>query len=376
MTAGYLRPTKAKIDCKAIFHNVQTEKERLNKETELFAVVKANGYGHGAVEVANIAKQAGATGFCVAILDEALELRSAGITDPILVLGMVDPGHIGYLLKENLTCAAISPEWLEAVIKNWPSDNKSKLKIHAKIDSGMGRVGLRSAEEINQFLEIIEAHPEFDLEGIFTHFSKADSSDKSYFELQQARFSKALSLFPKALSYVHTSNSATALWHDHWQSNLVRFGAAMYGLNPSGRELTPPYELKQAMTLETELVQVKKLEAEEGISYGATYYTESEEWIGTLPIGYADGLTRNFQGFKVLVDGEACPIVGRICMDQCMVKLPREYPVGTKVVIFGDDEKGNSISFQDAAEYIGTINYEIPCVLSERVPLVYVNECD
>lgn len=376
MAVGYLRPTKGVVNCQAIYNNIKAEQQHIKNNAEIYAVVKANGYGHGAVKVAEVAKKAGATGFCVSILDEALELREAGFKEPILILGVVDPRYVYHVIKEELSCAAISLEWLEAVLKEWPKEEIGKLAIHVKIDTGMGRLGLRTEKEMTEVLEFLKKHPQFYLEGLFTHFSKADSADEEHFKLQQDRFSKAVSIFPKDIPYIHTSNSATALWHDNWQSNLIRLGASMYGINPSGKELDTPYEIEQAMSVITEIVQVKQVPKGEAISYGATYYTSEEEWIGTLPIGYADGFTRAFQDFEVLVDGKRCPIVGRVCMDQCMIKLPNSYPVGTKVVIFGHDRKGNSISFQEAAEYIGTINYEIPCVLSERVPLVYVNECD
>lgn len=373
MATGFLRPTQRVVDCQALYHNVAEEIKLLPQGTELFAVVKANGYGHGAVKVAEIAKKAGATGFCVSILDEALELREAGFTEPILVLGVVEPCYLTVAVEHNIAVTAASLSWLQYASQLLQEDRIGQLTIHLKIDTGMGRLGLRTAEEISEVVRFLSDHSEFELEGVFTHFAKADSKDTDYFEKQNNRFAQALALLPNDIRYVHTANSATALWHEQNNCNLIRFGAAMYGLNPSGRELVAPFDLKQAMTLETEVVHIKQLPANESISYGATYTTTQEEWIATLPIGYADGLTRDFQGFTVLVGDKLVPIVGRVCMDQCMVRLNEPVPLGEKVIIFGNqDDQAND--FQVGAEYAGTINYEIPCMLSERVPLVYVNE--
>jgi len=377
MAIGITRPTRAIVDCQAIYENVKNEMKQYDDNTELFAVVKANGYGHGAIQVAEAARAGGATGFCVALLDEALELREAGFKEPILILGLVSADYLDVVTKYKLSVMAFSNLWLEqARLAHQKKECLQPVKIHVKIDSGMGRIGLRTTLEMEQALQLIEENPEvFELEGICTHFAKADTADTDYFHLQQTRFSQALDLFPtKDIRYIHTANSATALWHDHWQSNLVRFGIAMYGQNPSGRELTAPYELKPALSLETELIQVKKLVAGEHVGYGAEYEVSAPqgEWIGTIPLGYADGFIRAYKGFKVLVNGEWCQIVGRVCMDQCMIRLNREVTVGTKVTIFG--ENGNEYSsIQAAADYLGTIAYEVTCLLGERIPREYVN---
>lgn len=374
MTIGFLRPTKAVVDCQALYHNIKNEMATIRDGAEIFAVVKANGYGHGAVKVAEIARKAGASGFCVSLLDEALELREAGFHEPILVLGIVDPKHVAILAQERISTTAASLEWLEEASHYWHKfECHSPVLLHVKIDTGMGRLGFVEEVDMLAAIDFIDSHPEFVMEGLFTHFAKADATDNSYFELQQERFRKALAIFPTNIRYIHTSNSATALWHDHWQSNMIRLGVEMYGLNPSGTELESPFELKQAMSLVSSLVQVKRLKKGERISYGADYQTQQDEWIGTLPIGYADGFIRHFQGFQVLVDGHYAEIVGRVCMDQCMIRLPYLLPVGTKVTIFGKD--GELVnSFQDGAEYVDTINYELPCILSERVPRIYIND--
>lgn len=374
MTIGFLRPTKAVVNCQALYHNIKNELATIDDGAEVFAVVKANGYGHGAVKVAEVAKKAGATGFCVSLLDEALELRQAGFQEPILVLGIVDPKHVAILAQERISTTVASLEWLEQASYYWHQfECQNQVLIHVKIDTGMGRLGFIEEVDMRAAIAFIETHSELVMEGLFTHFAKADSKDNRYFELQQERFRKALAIFPRDIRYIHTSNSATALWHGHWRSNMIRLGVEMYGLNPSGKELDSPFELEQAMSLVSSLVHVKRLKKGERVSYGAEYEAQQDEWIGTLPIGYADGFIRHFSGFNVLVDGHRAEIVGRVCMDQCMIRLPYALPVGTKVTIFGKD--GELVNtFQDGAEYVDTINYELPCLLSERVPRVYINE--
>lgn len=367
MIPSNFRPSKIVVNLDAIAYNIQEELKRLGEGKEIFAVVKANGYGHGAVEVAKRAVTAGATGLCVSNLNEALELRQAGIIEPVLVLSYISLDQLNLALEYDITLTAPSVAW----IKELAEVAKKQVKVHLKIDTGMGRIGLYGTEEMQEAKTIIDSNENIYLEGLFTHFSTADTVDTTHFEEQQERFVEALEIFGRDIKYIHTSNSATALWHDAWESNLIRFGDAMYGMNPSGNELTEPYPLKQALTLESKIIHVKELNKGEKIGYGATYETPESEWIGTLPIGYADGLIRRFQGYEVLVEGERAPIVGRVCMDQCMIKLPKKLPVGTKVTIFGENN-GLYNSVQSGAEYVETINYEVTCGLTDRLPRVYI----
>ncbi|HCM88271.1 MULTISPECIES: alanine racemase [Vagococcus] len=367
MIPSTYRSSRLKINLDAIDFNIKEEIKRLNSSQTLYAVVKANGYGHGAVATAKTAIKAGARGLCVSNLNEALELREAEIKEPIIVLSYVEIEYINKAIQHDITLTATSLEWLMLLDKKV----KSPIKIHLKIDTGMGRIGLREESEMKEAKKILENNPLIEFEGIFTHFSKADSQDFSYVELQKKRFVNALDIFGREMKYIHTSNSATALWHGAWESNLIRFGDAMYGMNPSGNELEEPFKLKQALSLETKIIHIKKLPRGEKIGYGATYETLESEWIATLPIGYADGLVRDFQGFHVLVDGKKCPIVGRICMDQCMIRLDQEYKTGTIVTIFGEN-KGTFNSIQSGAEFVKTINYEITCGLTDRLPRIYI----
>ncbi|MEI5994615.1 alanine racemase [Candidatus Enterococcus mansonii] len=371
MAVGWHRPTKLVIDTQAIMDNVSNEIKRMPQGTELFAVVKANGYGHGAVQTAKAARMAGATGFCVAMLDEAIELREAGIVEPILILSVVDVSYIDLLLKYDLSVTAATQEWLEKAIKQL-SVIKAELplKIHIKVDTGMGRIGFTTPIATKQAVALVQSTEGLIWEGLFTHFSTADEKDDRYFEKQNSRFKEVVAEFAELPKYVHVSNSAAALWHPDSIGNMIRFGIAMYGLNPSGNHLPEVYPLKPALSLESKLIQVKELPANEGIGYGNTYTTTETEWIGTVPIGYADGWLRHLQGFSVLVNGKKCEIVGRICMDQCMIRLPEETAVGTKVTLIGQ-EQGTEISMQMVADKLETIHYEVACTFSQRMPREY-----
>ena len=237
----------------------------------------------------------------------------------------------------------------------------------------MGRIGFQTPAELAQAVAALrQSKSPFDFEGIFTHFATADQADDTYFTHQLNQWKKLIAAVDELPKYVHVSNSATSLWHQACNGNMVRFGVALYGLNPSGRELSTPYPLHPALSLTAQLTFVKRLARGKSVSYGATYTADQDEWIGTVPIGYADGYERRLQGFHVLVDGEFCEIVGRVCMDQLMVRLPHEVPVGAKVTLVGTDGD-NTITLQDIADYCGTIHYEIACGLATRVPRVYVD---
>ncbi len=367
MAVSYHRPTKIIVDLEAIQQNIANEIKH-SQGKEIFAVVKANGYGHGAVPVAKAALASGAAGLCVATIDEAVELREHGLTAPILILGVVDLSGLAIACEYQLAVPAATLEWLQeaaAVLQG----HAEPLKVHLAVDTGMGRIGFLTAEEVVAAAAFVDAQEVFCWEGIFTHFSTADQEDAVYWEQQNQRFKTILSALPQLPPYVHVSNSATALWHEDL-GNMVRYGIALYGLNPSGRELVESYPLQPALSLVSELIHVKKLPAGEGIGYGKTYETPQEEWIGTVPIGYADGYIRKMQGFYVLVAGQRCEIVGRVCMDQLMIRLPQKFAVGTRVTLVGQDN-GEEITLQDVADHLDTIHYEVACLFSERVPREY-----
>lgn len=364
---GQHRPTIAHINLAAIKHNIQAELRRTKPGTEMFAVIKANGYGHGLVEMARTTLAAGATGLCVAILDEALALREAGITAPILVLGITPVSWAQLACKQDIALTVGDQQWLTDAA---PMLN-GQLRVHLALDTGMGRIGFQKPTELADGLTVLTQYSnKFNFEGVFTHFATADEADHRYFDHQVQRWQAMMAVLPQRPRYVHVSNTATSLWHEACNGNMIRFGVGIYGLNPSGGSLTSPYPLEPALRLTTRLAFVKRLAAGDSVSYGATYTAKQDEWIGTLPIGYADGYPRRMQGFYVLVDGQRCEIVGRVCMDQLMVRLPHEYPVETLVTLIGQDG-AETITMQDIASYAGTIHYEIATNLNMRIQRVY-----
>ncbi|WYP28488.1 alanine racemase [Alkalihalobacillus sp. FSL W8-0930] len=375
---SYYRDTWVEVNLSAIEQNVRSLAHVYqNQQTTIMAVVKADGYGHGAVPVAKAAIASGATYLGVAILDEALELREAGITEPILVLGRVRPTDAAVAAKHHIAVTVFAKEWL--VSAKDLLDPSNPLTIHVKCDTGMGRLGITDSLEVKEMALIIRESNTFHLEGMFTHFATADELDTTYYQEQFQQFQQYIQQVEEenlSIPLIHCANSAAALRFPGRAFNMVRFGISMYGLSPSPEiQDQLPFPLEPAFELKTRLAQVKKLVGGKAISYGATYVTETDEWIGTLPIGYADGWIRahSTNGGTVLVDGEELPFVGRICMDQCMIRLNSIKEEGTIVTLIGQDH-GKEISMDTVARRLDTINYEIPCIISKRVPRHYFKD--
>lgn len=392
------RPTQAIIDLNAIKHNIQLLKDRLSSEQQVYATVKANAYGHGGVAVSQAALEAGANGLAVATVDEGIELRKNGLSRvPILVLGLTDPYGIAEILHYNLTITVSDAVFFDKAYQQLKLMGQTKLldlyplTFHLALDTGMGRIGLRTREEVKEFIQAIQVYDWLDWEGVFTHFSTAGGGDEGYIETQWASWTELLKVVPNDVKLKHFSNSAMALWHNDERSpksDIVRFGISMYGIDPKD-EIPIRYQsclsqattlkenitddLKVAMQLISEIIYVKQLPVHSKVSYGASYETKEDEWIATIPIGYGDGWLRAYCNSVILVDGNACPIVGVINMDQLMIKLPKYYPVGTVVTLIGEDgELFNHPSV--IAEKAKTIGYEIVTNIGPRVPRVYLSE--
>ncbi|MDQ1143178.1 alanine racemase [Bacillus sp. SORGH_AS 510] len=367
---GYFyRDTWAEVDLDYIAENVKSVRSHLPQDVTIIAVVKANAYGHGDVQVAQTALEAGASYLAVAFMDEAIALRNKGIKAPILVLGASRPEDVEVAAKFAITLTVFQKEWVQEARKHL--EGNQSISVHIKLDTGMGRIGIRNAEELISIHQLIAEDERFQFEGVYTHFATADELDQTYFQQQLEIFEKMIAALPNRPKYIHSSNSAAALRFPKAYFNAVRIGIAMYGLTPSlEMEQEIPFTLKEAFSLNSRLVHVKKLEKGDKVSYGATYESEEEEWIGTIPIGYADGWIRRLQGQEVLVAGERSPIVGRICMDQCMIRLPRYLPIGTTVTLIGTQEN-QFISVNEVAKKLETINYEVPCIIANRVPRLY-----
>lgn len=370
----FFRDTWVEVDLNCIYENVQNTKKHLPDGVEIIAVVKANGYGHGAFEVAKTAISAGANSLAVALLDEALELRQKGIEAPILILGWIRPEDAQIVAENKITATVFQLDWLQKAM-GFLAENQT-IEFHLKVDTGMGRIGVREQWEADEIIDFVLGHQQFKMTGIFTHFATADELDLTYFNMQYNRFLTSLQWLKERhveVNMIHCANSATGLRFPDKAFNAVRLGISMYGLSPSyeiKNEL--PFPLKEAFSLRSKLVHVKELPSGERVSYGGTYKTVEKEWIGTVPIGYADGWIRKLKFAEVLIHGERCPIVGRICMDQMMIRLPREFPIGTDVTLIGRQQR-EEISIDEIAKLLDTINYEIPCLISSRVPRTYTD---
>ncbi len=366
----HYRPTRANVNLEAIRVNIRNLKKYLERSTGVIAVVKADGYGHGEVEVASAAFEAGAEMVSVATPDEAVRLRMAGISGDILVMGPSPFAFAEKAAELGITIAVSNAEWLQAALNHCGVFAK-RLNIHVKIDSGMGRIGLRDVESLQSLVSVVNRFEQVQLDGIFTHFACADEENPCRTEEQFTMFMKLVQTLPEKPRLVHASNSAATLLYPEYALDAVRFGIGLYGIAPSeyvGGRL--PFLLERPLQVESELAHVKLLEAGNRISYGGTYITIEDEWIGTIPIGYADGLRRGLRGQDVLIGGERMPLIGTICMDQCMVKLPREMAVGEKVVLIGRQGE-EEVTMEEWAERLGTIPYEIAVSIAKRVPRIY-----
>ena len=364
------RPVWAEVNLQALRHNYREIKKQLAAGVKLCAVVKANAYGHGAVAAARVALEEGAEYLAVATLSEGIELRQAGFTTPILVLGLVMPEDAKDVVDYDLTQVVCELSLAKALSEEAQRQQK-KARIHLKVDTGMGRIGVRP-EEIGELAAKIAELPGLVIEGMFSHFATADSKDKTYTKQQLAAFKDAIAAVEGRgikLSLKHIAESAAILEIPEAHFDMVRAGVIQYGLWPS-EEVTHPIDLQPVMSLKAKVVWIKTLHKGESIGYGRQFIAGRECRIATLPIGYADGYIRAYgkEGF-VEIHGQKAPIAGRVCMDQVMVDVTDipNVEIGDEVTLFGSD----SLTIDEVARWGDTINYEIPCLLSARVPRVY-----
>lgn len=363
----------AEIDLAAIRNNVKENKKKLGPSTKLCAVVKADAYGHGAVKVAKAAIEAGAEFLAVAIAHEALELREAKITVPILILGAMAYGNEETLVAHDISQAVFDLATVERLNAAAKKLNK-KAKVHLAVETGMNRIGW-SFENLWEFAKAVSLYPYVEIEGAFSHFAKADITDKSFVNVQFSRFEKAMEECKKAginIPIKHIANSASIGINSHMDLDMVRQGITLYGLWPSD-EVKQIFNLKPALTLKTRVVYVKEVPVGETIGYGGTFETKHPTKVATLPIGYADGINRKLsnKGY-VLIKEQKAPIVGRVCMDQIMVDVTSidGVKIGDEVIVFG----GEQLSINIVADWMETINYEVTCLISKRIPRIYINE--
>ncbi len=368
-----IRPTYAVIDLGAIKHNVDSIKKQLPKGTKFCAVVKADGYGHGSVMVSKAALEAGADWLAVAIPEEAMVLRDAGINAPILLLGPSNLWQWERASELDLRLVVVSEQCVKNAIKTY-KEKKKRLKLHVKVDTGMNRVGIKDIGEFKEVISLIENNDGLELEGLMTHLAASDEADKSYTKMQNNNFKEFIHIVKeKELSpVIHASNSGAALDCPELAYDMVRVGIAMYGCYPSD-EVNREVELIPAMSLRTKISHIKIVEKGDKLSYGCTFTAQQQMKIATLPIGYADGFNRLLSNRgEVLIRGKRAKVVGRVCMDQTLVDVSdiEDVELYDNVVCIG--RQGNDeITADEFAGLCGTINYEVLCAVSPRVPRLY-----
>jgi len=366
-----MKRTWAEIDVDALKFNISNIKKLVGNK-KVMAVVKADAYGHGYKECSRILLESGADSLGVATVSEAKQLRHEGFTAPILILGAtfaeeaediinfdIMPAVFDYEYAKHLSCVA------ENIGKN--------VKIHIKLDTGMSRIGLNAETEAVEEIIKISKLPYVEIDGIFSHFACADEESREYTILQLERFNKVLSELKNngiEIPCVHISNSAGLMMYPEAQFDMVRAGIVLYGYHPSNEVDTKKLSLKPVMTFKTRITQIKEVESGVGVSYGKTYITDKRTKIATIPVGYADGYLRGLSHkAKVEVGGELCNVIGRICMDQCMIDVTNvnNINVGDEVILFG----GGKITAEDIARSLNTISYEVLCQVSKRIPRIY-----
>jgi alanine racemase len=362
--------TWAEVDLAAIEANAAWFVRHISGR--LMAVVKSNGYGHGAVSVARSAQRGGASWFGVARAEEALELRRAGVGEPVLSMGRVPVGQVEPLVAQAISLTVWDDDQVQCAAAAARACGKTA-RLHLKIDTGMARIGILPEQAV-EMARRIAATPDVTLEGAFTHFAKADAKDPSWTETQLQRFVETIASLSAAglrPPVIHAANSAATLRAPATHLDLVRVGIALYGLRASAY-VDQPDGLRPALQWKTQVSMLKTVPPGTGISYNHRYVTKGHERIGTIPVGYGDGYRRT-PGNHVLVGGQRVPVVGSVCMDQSMIQLDgvAQARIGDEVVLLG--RQGSEVlSAEEIADHWGTINYEVVCGIGQRVPRIYV----
>lgn len=372
-----IRPVWAEIDLDAIKYNIDSIKRRVDTK-ELIAVVKADAYGHGALDVSKTLVENGATKLAVAVITEAMELRHGNINTPIMILGYTPLEFAADLINYDIEQTIFDLEYAKKLSEIALNLGK-KAKIHVALDTGMGRIGfLINDNSLNEILKISSLKG-LEVVGIFTHFATSDESDKNYSNKQYKKFTDFNEkLISKGVNIPlkHVSNSGAIIDMPNTYLDGVRAGIVLYGYYPSEDVLKQNLDLKKAITIKTQVAHVKILDKNEYVSYGRKFKTERKSIIATLPIGYADGYSRALTGkAKVIINGKFAPVVGTICMDQCMIDVTDigDVHVGDEVIVLGKD-KDLKFDADDMAKAMGTINYEVLCMIKQRIPRVYIED--
>lgn len=368
--ASIYRDTVAEVSLGAIRGNAAAVRAALPAGVRLMAVVKADGYGHGGAASARMAEEGGAELLATAYLEEALGLRAAGIRLPILVLTPIRPEDAALAAEHDLMLTVAGADWLRQMRKHRGPNCSTALKIHVKADTGLGRLGIRSKAEWDELAPLLHGG-DVVVDGFYTHFATAGLEDVAFLERQHARFMEMKSWVRESGVEVrswHCAGSAAALRFPWLAMDMVRIGAALYGFGP--KKAVDSVQLRPALTLRSRLLQTKLLSKGEVIGYDNSYMADEDQWIGTVPIGYADGWSQSFRGSEMLVEGRRVPIVGKICMDQLMVRLPGPCPPGAETVLIGS-QGDECVTCAELAAYMGTVPQEVTTGLSGRIKRIY-----
>lgn len=369
-------PVWAEIDLQAVARNMREIRRVTATTARVMAVVKANAYGHGAVEVSRTALACGADWLGVARVAEGVDLREAGIEAPVLIMGYTTPEQFSEVVRRRLTQAVYTMD-MGLALAEAAARAGTKARVHFKVDTGMGRIGWVDTSHVVQEALALARNSNLEIEGVFTHFAAADAADKGYTLQQFQRFMEIIDkLSQNGLEFPlrHAANSAAIIELPQTHLDLVRAGIIVYGLYPSDEVNKSRAALSPVMSLKARVSYVKKVPAGFKVSYGCTYITERDTLIATIPLGYADGYSRLLSSRgEVLLNGQRAQIVGRVCMDQLMVDagaIP-SVKVGDEAVLIGK-QGGKQISADEIAARLGTINYEVTCMVNHRVPRIYV----
>lgn len=368
------RPVWAEVYRDRLRHNLREVRRLVGDKVRIFAVVKADAYGHGVAEAARAFLEAGADYLAVALPEEGIELRRAGFQVPIVVFGPYFPGQSEAFVTYGLTPSLASDRALSELSAAASAAGKT-IRVHVKIDSGMGRVGIQHGDAL-KFLQAVQAAPGLELEGVYTHMARADETDKGDALQQYHLFMDVLEQARDAgirIPIRHMANSAGIIELPQTHLDAVRPGIMLYGLFPSDEVDKSRVNLQPAMELKARVSHAKRVPAGTPVSYGGTYRTPRETTIATAPIGYADGYSRILggRGAEVLIGGKRLPVAGRICMDQIMIDAgDNPVQIGDEVTLFGHQGDG-FIHTDEVARKLGTINYEVTCMVSRRVPRIY-----
>lgn len=368
----------AEVDLDAIWENMVHMKENIAENTKILAVIKTDGYGHGGVPIAKMLEQLEFMfGYAAATYEEAHVLREAGVKKPILILGYTFPYCYEELIREEIRPAVYRRDTVEELAAAAAKVGK-KAKVHIKVDTGMGRIGITPDEEGLEFVRFLIEHPELEVEGIFTHFAKSDEADKTsanhQLELFQNFIDKIQTELGITIPVKHCSNSAAILEMPQANMDMVRAGITTYGLYPSEEVSKDIVPLRAAMSLYSHIVYCKMIHAGQSVSYGGLFTAQKDTRVATIPVGYGDGYPRSLSGRGyVLIHGKRAPILGRVCMDQFMVDISEipEAMDGDKVTLLGMDGT-ERITAEELGELSGRFNYEFVCDLGKRIPRVYL----